>query len=30
MVGDVGSILPDVVSPTVAEGVPLADHVDKF
>ena len=29
LVGDVGSILLDVVSLMVAEGVPLADHVDK-
>ena len=27
--GDVGSVLPNVASPMVAEGAPLADHVDK-
>ena len=29
LVGDVGSIRPDMVSSTVAEGVPLANRVDK-
>ena len=28
LVGDAGSVLPDVVSPTVAAGAPLADCVD--
>ena len=28
--GDVGSVLPNVVSPMVAEGAPLADRVDKL
>ena len=29
LMGDVGSVLPNVASPMVAEGAPLADHVDK-
>ena len=29
LMGDVGSVLPNVVSPMVAERAPLADHVDK-
>ena len=29
LMGDVGSVLPNVVSPMVAEGAPLADRVDK-
>ena len=30
LIGDVGSVLPNVVSPMVAEGAPLADRVDKL
>ena len=29
LMGDVGSVLPNVVSPMVAERAPLADRVDK-
>ena len=29
LMGDVGSVLPNVVSPMVAEGASLADRVDK-
>ena len=29
LMGDVGSVVPNVASPMVAEGASLADHVDK-